>query len=141
MVWLPLSQRGSLCPFQSTSSALVRCGKKSGVCSIRQYRRDGLTGSVEISPGASGVLRTVCPQRFAQAGIIFQWIGETILKNAAPLLVREISFLQRRANAVGALVEPDFEDVGRIDRVLVHPVSPPFRMVRSRNAGSLFLRG
>lgn len=124
---LPKRQRPAiLCPFQSYDGRLVNCGKESGVCSIREYRKDGANGIVEVSAGPSGALRAVCPQRFAQAGTIFKWIGETILKHPTPLLVKEVNFLQRPGSAGESDVEPDFEDVGRIDHVLIHPTSPPF---------------
>lgn len=115
-----------ICPFQSYGGQLISCNKESGVCSIREYRKDGATGLVRIAEGSSGALRAVCPLRFVQAGTIFAWIGETILKHPSPLLVKEVNFLQRPGDVGEMIEEPSFEDVGRIDHVLVHPVSPPF---------------
>ena len=115
-----------LCPFQSYGGSQVPCNKESGVCTIREYRKDGATGNVEVATGPSGSLRTVCPQRFVESGTIFQWIGETILRHPNPKVVDQVYFLQRVLDSANTEEDPDFQDVGRIDHVLVHPVQPPF---------------
>ena len=93
-----------------------KCTKKEGVCSIRRYKLSDQ--KISISPGSDGALRTTCPYRFMEGMTVFQWVGEIILENPNPRIVKEIGFLER-VNAPG-------KDVGRIDMILVHPNLKPF---------------
>lgn len=96
------------------------CSKNGGVCSLRLY------GQVESYPitatavaGVNGDLRTTCPNRFKQDGIIYREIGTSLLGTTTPLVVHEIRFLQRLTASDDDA--PSSEDVGNIDNVLVHP--------------------
>ena len=109
------------CPFLSVGPDQVACNKPGGVCSLRWYERDNSTHSVEITPGVTGRLRTVCPNRFEEGSLIYQWVGETILGTTDVDSVREVGFLER----IDAAGSPANDDVGRIDRVLVIPGSSP----------------
>lgn len=104
----------------------VPCNKEGGVCSLRLYRESSDSGEVSVSPGVQGRLVVTCPQRFAEGGVIYQWIGNEILGHPEPLIVGEVGFLEREASP---LAEPEVnlarEDVGRIDNVLVHPMRDP----------------
>jgi len=114
------------CPPRSSHGNLVRCSKEGGVCSLRMYGRTDTSSQVFVAPGAIGTLRTTCPHRFQQNGVIFRWIGETILGHPRPLIVGEIGFLERPTNEVvapGTVI--DAEDVGRIDNVVIHPDRKP----------------
>ncbi|MBL8232666.1 MAG: hypothetical protein JNL98_29475 [Bryobacterales bacterium] len=108
------------CPFQSKDGNRTPCNKESGVCSIREYQRVRGSTIVEVAPGSAGSLRAVCPKRFYENQVIFGWIGETVLGHPEPLLAKEIGFLQRTHGPEASSV-PEYEDVGRIDHVLVHP--------------------
>lgn len=113
------------------------CNKKGGVCSIRNFISDSDgDGGLRFGP-----ITATCPNRFLESGLIFCTIGETILGNPSPLIVKEIPFLQRFAPKNPAIeaglpaaeeIESDeeegegpaqtaHEDVGRIDMVCVHP--------------------
>ena len=103
------------CPFRSTADRVIPCTKEGGVCSLRLYEKRS-TGRVL----AIGQLCTVCPKRFEENGLIFRWIGETILSCSEPIVLGQIGFLEKP--------EGDDEpsgDVGRIDNVLVVPNSQP----------------
>jgi len=97
--------------------------KKGGVCSIRQYRKEADSDFVE----PIGKLRAICPNRFLQAGTIFKWVGETLLGTSFPIVLSQIRFFERpKRRASGAAPKPeDYEAVGRIDHVLVHPSRKP----------------
>ena len=58
------------CPFQAGD---VVCGKKGGVCSFQQYKRDG-----DRLGGRVGSQTILCPQRFDQ--------DDTILKHLADIV-------------------------------------------------------
>lgn len=111
------------CPFLSAGTNPIACNKSGGVCSLRLYERDNSTNSVGIAPGIVGRLRTVCPNRFEEGGLIYQWVGETILGTTDVVSVREVGFLER-IDADGSQVN---DDVGRIDRVLVVPDQSPLQ--------------
>lgn len=100
----------------------VPCTKEGGVCSLRAYQASRETGFANLAEGASGTLVTTCPARFAEGGIVVQWIGEQVLGNPQPLVIGEVGFLERDASQ---LADPGpsgpREDVGRIDSVLVDP--------------------
>ena len=124
---LPKKQRPSEpCIPRSTRDQVVECTKDGGVCSLRQYKSDGCTGKVSVAPSDVDVLCTTCPYRFYQDGLIFRWIGETILDHPQPAVVPEVDFLLpeevlsvERSDA-GRKVAGR-KAVGRIDHVLVHP--------------------
>jgi hypothetical protein len=124
---LPKKQRlPRICPFQTGIRSAVFCKKPGGVCTIRVFRKEGRTGVVAVAEGSLGCLTSVCPKRFLQDDTIFAWVGETILGNSKPLIVKEVNFLQRQINeALEDMTGPEFQDVGRIDHVLLHPTRHP----------------
>jgi hypothetical protein len=67
-----------------------------------------------------GALCAVCPKRFEEEGVVFRWIGETILNSSQPVVLGQIGFLERPEGG-----EEPAGDVGRIDNVLVVPDSQP----------------
>ena len=109
---------GAACPFKS--GAL--CNKKGGVCSLRLYQQ---TGEGPVS--TTGPIITTCPQRFLESNTIFQWVGETLLQTAEPIVLGEIGFLDRlRPEEISEDEDQDSGDfIGRIDNVLVHPSRDP----------------
>jgi hypothetical protein len=111
------------CPFLSTGASHVMCNKSGGVCSLRLYERDAASGAVALTQGDTGRLRTVCPSRFEEGRLIYQWVGETVLGTPDVVSVREVGFLER----IDAAGSPAKDDVGRIDRVLVIPGSSPLQ--------------
>ena len=111
------------CIPRSTSETSVPCSKVGGVCSLRQYIKDG--SGVHAVPGNAGSIRTTCPYRFEEAGKVFSWIGETILGHKDPDIAKEIGFLEREL--ADGYFEGGREDVGRIDHVLIHPNADPLR--------------
>lgn len=111
------------CPFQATKKDAM-CSKDGGVCSLRLYSFgthpvNGRAVGIPVT-GPQGELRATCPYRFHEAKTVFNWVGETILGDAKPLLVGEVGFLEASAttDAVGG------DDVGRIDMVLVSSTTP-----------------
>ncbi len=111
-----------LCPWRSSVEQHYSCNKKGGVCSLRVYHKDPKTGSVSAPAGEDAGFSTVCPNRFYERGMIFRWIGETVLGCPEPIVLPEIAFLERTDS--GARQRGD---VGRIDRVLVVPSTEPLR--------------
>ena len=89
------------------------CTKLGGVCSLREYAQTVVEGPPTVAP--TGSLRTTCPYRFLEDGEIFKWVAEVLLGTTAPLVLREIGFLE----AVGG------GDVGCVDHVLIHPARQP----------------
>ena len=115
------------CPFLTAGGVQVRCWKPGGVCSLRQYERDD-RGEAKIVPDG-GRIRTTCPSRFEENGLIYRWIAGTVFgQDAVP--VGQVNFLRRVALA-GAGSDPvdQREGVGRIDNVLIIPGSDPLRWV------------
>jgi len=113
-----------LCPFQSYGERQVYCSKinDGAVCSTRLYKLVGATREIEIVPSPRGSIRTLCPARFMENGTIFQWIGEVILNHPSPVVVNQVSYLQRPlTDSQTPESEADFKDVGRIDHVLMNP--------------------
>jgi hypothetical protein len=101
----------------------VLCTKAGGVCTIQQYVSD--SDGVRVAGGDAGSLRTLCPNRFAEGGKVFAWIGETMLDTDNPDIATEIGFLERESkNETG---DVGHDDVGRIDHVLVHTKTDPMR--------------
>jgi restriction endonuclease NotI len=124
---LPKGQKPQIiCPFRSAPGSKVFCTKAGGVCSLRHYQLDEQTQRVSWPSGGSSHLVTTCPHRFKQEGLIFKWIGETLLRCSDPLIVSEVGFLeQETVSGTGEARAADGEDVGRIDNVLVHPGREP----------------
>lgn len=114
------------CPFLSTGGNVVRCWKKGGVCSLRSYERTA-DGKVILNSRGSSI-RTTCPSRFQEGGIIYQWIGEVVLEDANAVPIGQINFLER-VPLIGGGEEETASDreVGRIDNVLVVPASEPLK--------------
>ena len=106
------------CPFQED----VKCNKPGGVCSLRLYEKSRETGEVRPAVGEPGELRTVCPSRFEQDGLIYRWVAETVLGPSDPVILGEICFLESPPTPE---LEAPPSDVGRIDKVLVLPRSKP----------------
>lgn len=104
------------CPFTGRT-----CNKKGGVCSIQQYEATVAGAIVTHPPPVS-----VCPNRFAEAGAVFPWVGQTILKTREPVALGEIGFLNRFRTESEDEAEPNGRDfIGRIDSVLIHPTQSP----------------
>lgn len=100
------------CPFQSTEVRRVRCGKRGGICSVREYERDH-GGAVNLFPGPQAI-HTVCPARFKARGLVQSWAAEIVLDTPMPLVIDEVPFLERRDSA-------GTRAVGKIDSILVSP--------------------
>lgn len=101
-----------ICPYRSAAGLSLPCNKAGGVCGIRKYLKDTESGSVRLAEGEDGVLRTVCPNRFHEAGLVEKWVGEVVLGDSDPIVVTEIGFLE-------SVLEGKSSDVGRIDSILV----------------------
>ena len=108
------------CPFQSRDGP-VPCNKVGGVCSIRLYQKSPL-GVVNVADGEEGRLRTVCPKRFEEDGLIYRWVSGVILGSNEIALAAEVGFLERVSTSNQ---EDSNDDVGRIDMVLAIPHSDP----------------
>jgi hypothetical protein len=76
-------------------------------------------GRAKPVSGKVGRIRITCPLRFEEGGFIYRWVGETLLEDPNPIVLKEIGFLERLPEH--KLEEPSgrSEDVGRIDNVLV----------------------
>jgi Restriction endonuclease NotI len=112
--YIPKKQRAPIvCPF----SAPANCWKDSGVCTLRLYSRSESGAGV---PADS--LRTTCPTRFQEDGIIFRWVGETILGCERPIVIGQVAFLDPADSDNESRSE---REVGRIDNVLLVPNSDP----------------
>src|SRR5438874_8445861 len=79
------------CPFLSADGKLVECCKKGGVCSLRSYERSA-SGTVALDHRGSSI-RTTCPYRFEEGGLIYQWIAETVLGDKRAVPIGQINFL------------------------------------------------
>ncbi len=114
------------CPFLSTEEQRRPCWKTGGVCSLRSYEQ---TGNVVQINSAGSTPRVTCPSRFEEGGLIYRWIGETLLGNANAVAVGQVPFLER----VPTMGEDDEgktrkgEGVGRIDNVLIIPNTQPLK--------------
>jgi hypothetical protein len=123
-------------PALGPKSGKTNCNKRGGVCSIRNFQRDG----EDIS---FGPITSTCPNRFIEEGVIVRHIAGLVLGTDDPVIAKEIPFLRRpkdpvAAVAVAATDEEDHEeevieedgednakeDVGRIDLVFAHPEDP-----------------
>jgi hypothetical protein len=93
------------CPFRGAV-----CNKNGGVCSFRLYQRN----DAKVEP-VDDTIVTLCPQRFREAGTIFQWAGRELLGCENPTVLREVPFLLD--TTAGSEDAPDA--VGQIDMVLV----------------------
>jgi hypothetical protein len=79
-----------VCPFKPgmPGKPAAKCNKKGGVCSLRQFVQNS-KGRVE----AKGEPVATCPNRFLEANLIAQWVGETLLGTSTPLVISELPFL------------------------------------------------
>ena len=100
------------CPFKSIvpGNPTPTCSKKGGVCSLRQYSRDADGTVAPIGPPV-----TTCPQRFLEQNLVFEWVGEILLRNPLPLVISEVPFLMGETESH----EEEADAVGMIDKVLV----------------------
>lgn len=121
--FLPAKQRPTMpCLPRSYQGFTPDCSKEGGVCSIRSYQLDTVSGEADVLPGEDGLLCTTCPYRFYEDHRIFQWIGETIIGHPSPLIVGEVGFPEREGTGPEERkAKPGRDDVGRIDHVLVSP--------------------
>jgi hypothetical protein len=108
-----VSHREMECPFKPLISGKpkLKCNKKSGVCSLRQF---------ELMSGklcqACGPLVTTCPSRFLENAVVSCWVGEILLGTKNPISISELPFLMGEVQE-----ENEAQDaVGKIDQVLVH---------------------
>jgi hypothetical protein len=85
------------CPPRLTENPESKCSKEGGVCSLRLYQRSG--EGIAVAPGELGEITTTCPHRFKEGGLIFRWVGETILGHPEPEIVKEIGFLEKPKTA------------------------------------------
>ena len=105
------------CPAQTRPGRTVLCKKRGGVCTLRLYQKHPETGLAKPVAGNAGRLRTVCPSRFEETGLIYRWVAATILSDAQPHVLSQIGFLDRLPGQEhGDAVR---RGVGRIDNVLV----------------------
>jgi len=102
------------CPFKSAQPGkpVAKCNKKGGVCSLRQFVQNE-QGMVE----QKGDPVTTCPNRFLEADLIAQWVGETLLSTSKPAVISELPFLM---GEIQAEEEAEQDAVGKIDKVLVN---------------------
>jgi Restriction endonuclease NotI len=107
------------CPFLSRGSKVVNCWKPGGICSLRSYEKSADTDLVTVDTRGS-TLRTTCPSRFEQEGIIYSWIGETILSDPNAIAIGETPFL-KPVPLMGPASLVSKREVGRIDNVLITP--------------------
>lgn len=114
-----LDHKKAPCPFRPTakSGSQPRCSKQGGVCSLRQYAKSA-GGHVE----ALGLPVTTCPHRFLERGLIFEWVGETLLGTRSPLVISELPFLMSQEETAET-----GNAVGMIDKVLVNLSGPQLR--------------
>lgn len=119
--------KGAACPFMLARPDLAPrgktvCNKDGGVCSIRSFTPDN-AGNVSFGP-----ITASCPNRFLDKGTIFSEIGRVLLGTDSPAIVKEIPFLIRSRVVEGDETaegnDPDNEDVGRIDMVMLNPDLP-----------------
>ncbi len=116
-----------VCPFQGTAAKPRFCRKSGGVCSLRLYVQSAATDEAVAASGEAGRLRTVCPRRFEQAGMVRRWVGQELLGCQSPMVVREVGFLQGAPAKDSAENAGDTASVSRIDEVLVVPGSEPLQ--------------
>lgn len=108
------SHREMECPFKppEPDKPVRRCNKKGGVCALRLYFQ-GEDGKIE----AKDEPVVTCPNRFLEANVVVQWVGETLLGTAKPAVISELPFLM---GEIQAEEEADPDAVGKIDKVLVN---------------------
>ncbi|MCL4535965.1 MAG: hypothetical protein M1370_12495 [Bacteroidetes bacterium] len=118
-------QPPQICRFQSKPGVPVTCTKQGGVCSLRRYVENAETGRVMPAADATGRLRTVCPFRFREDGMVYSWVGDVLIDSKSPIVLGEIGFLSGVSSADASTSDEGGADVGRIDQVLVVPDSDP----------------
>lgn len=106
------------CPFIHLESAKENCTKRGGVCSFRLYERDEHADHVVPVTSEQGRLRTLCPRRFDEDGLIYKWIGEVLLGDSDPIILNEVGFLEKLPSATDDNNSRN-DDAGKIDNVLV----------------------
>ncbi len=122
-----------VCPFKRSEPGKAQpvCSKKGGVCSLRQYaqEKDG-----NVTP--SSLPATTCPQRFLEANLIFEWVGEILLGTKSPAVISELPFLMGE----GATAGEKGDAVGMIDKVLVNPAGDTLKWCALEMQAVYFLR-
>ncbi len=98
------------CPFRGGD---FMCNKQGGVCSIRQYSKDG----ERVAPVEKASPVATCPNRFYDSGAALSWAGEVLLDSKSPIILTELPFLKATSGTDASAVST----VGKIDMVLVHP--------------------
>src|SRR3972149_2021056 len=88
----PVREANQPCFFQDQSGS-IKCNKKGGVCSIRNYERLP-NGSAKSCNGEESRLITLCPNRFLQNDNIFSWVGRELLHNSNPVILKQVDFLK-----------------------------------------------
>lgn len=102
------------CPFKSSDTAASLCTKEGGVCSLRLYEQNS-KGKVLPAEGGRGAIRVLCPYRFHEGNLAFEWIAELAIGNANAEKVGEVGFLESDKS----LDSGGGDDVGRLDMILV----------------------
>lgn len=106
-----LASSPNLAPIRKGNPSTI-CGKKGGVCSIRNF--------IDVASAQQfGPITTTCPVRFYEHGLVFKKIGETLLGNEDAAIAKEIPFLKRPRAVPDVAEDNGREDVGRIDMVMV----------------------
>lgn len=107
------------CPFKWLEVD-AKCTKESGVCSLQLYDENATTLEVLPSTNILSPLVTLCPYRFEQRGLIYEWVGKEMLGTKSPKVIGQVGFLE---NVSGDEADPDdgecHDDVGKIDNILV----------------------
>lgn len=102
------------CPPRCHSGAVCHCSKNGGVCSIREYSVAPEGGGLTFGP-----VRTTCPYRFEEKGLIFRWIGGELLGTEEPLVLSQIPLLERTQDGVAE------GDLWHFRKLLVDPETAP----------------
>lgn len=102
------------CPFKSSDTSTSLCTKEGGVCSLLLYEQNS-KGSVVPAEGERSSIRVLCPYRFHEKNLAFEWIGEFAMGSAVAEKVGEVGFLESDKS----LDSGGGDDVGRLDMILV----------------------
>jgi len=73
----------------------------------------------------NNMLRTSCPTRFSQGGVIPRWVGEIVLGHSVPSIIPEVGFLDPPLLEDGSPLSD--REVGKIDNILLIPGTQPLQ--------------